>query len=210
MDFVLAQNLSYYVAMSPTPGTPAAFAVNAVVSETAGYFLMMKNNAQSGGQRLHLDYLRLICGVVPASATAAEFFLKSDTVSRYTSGGTQLNPVNVSADMPNASQALVFTGNLTTPAAGSAARVLARGKLRTGIPVVGDEFIIKFGTTEAAHAGGLGGTVAQRIPVHAPPVVIGPQQWLGLQLWFPGNVTTAPQFEVEAGWWETPHNWAAP
>ncbi len=59
MDFVLAQNLSYYVAMSPTPGTPAAFAVNAVVSETAGYFLMMKNNAQSGGQRLHLDYLAL-------------------------------------------------------------------------------------------------------------------------------------------------------
>ena len=50
MEPQLATNLTYYVAAS-TPGTPIVFAVNAAVSETAGYFLSIKNNAVAGSVR---------------------------------------------------------------------------------------------------------------------------------------------------------------
>src|SRR5882724_8567682 len=88
---ILADKGAYFISTNPTPGTPLAFAVNAAVSETAGYFLTIKNNEAANGKRIYLDYLSLLCGVVPASATAGEMFVKLDTAG-WTSGGTQCTP----------------------------------------------------------------------------------------------------------------------
>src|SRR5437016_11198053 len=85
---LLADKGAFFVATNPTPGTGIAFAVNAAVSETAGYFLSIKNTEAANGKRVYLDYLRLLCGVVPASATSAEMFIKTDTTG-YSSGGSQ-------------------------------------------------------------------------------------------------------------------------
>jgi hypothetical protein len=44
--------------------------------------------------------------------------------------------------------------------------------------------------------------VALRMPIVLPPVVIAPQSFALVQLWFPGNAATASQFEFEMGMFE--------
>jgi len=48
-NLILADKGAYFIATNPTPGTGIAFAVNAAVSETAGYFLSIKNTEQANG-----------------------------------------------------------------------------------------------------------------------------------------------------------------
>lgn len=205
-NHALADEGSYFVTTNPTPGTAIAFAVSASVSETAGYFLAIINGSSAGdpsAKNIYLDYLRLICSVVPASGTAGHFFLKSDVSSKYTSGGSALTPVNPNTGNGNSSVASVKAGALTTAAASGVARLISRGVLRGAIPVVNDEYVFDFGGAEAA--GGsiiLSGTSVQRMGIPVPPVVIGPGSMVGLQLWFPSNASTPSQFELELAHWE--------
>lgn len=196
---------TYYTANNPTPGTGIAFAVNAAVSETAGYFLNIKNNDALGAAdafRIYMHYIRLICTVAPASGTAGHFFLKSDNVNRYSSGGTALTGVAVNTDTSTTSIALVNAGALTTAAASQGARLLSRGVLRSAIPVAADEWYFAFGAVDGPGSIQLAGTAAQRMVIPCPPVILGPQHNLGLQLWFPANATTPLSAEVEVGWFE--------
>jgi hypothetical protein len=192
---------SYYTAANPTPGTAIVFAVNNAVSETAGYYFAIRNSDAAGGRRIVMDFIRLIQGVVPASGNAGHYFLKIDT-NMVTTAASTLVAVNNNGDAGNASVAQVYAGANTTAARTSAARTVDRGVLRSVIPVLNDEWIFKFGGVEAAGPSSLGGTVALRMPIPCPPVIVGPGQSLGLQLWFPSNASTAAQFEIEAGWCE--------
>src|SRR6267143_1796369 len=112
---ILADDEQYFVATNPTPGTAIAFAINAAVSETAGYFLSVLNNDAKGGKRIFLDYLKLLCAVVPASATSAEMFIKTDTAG-FSSGGSAVTPVNTNSDSTAGSVAVINAGALTTAA----------------------------------------------------------------------------------------------
>lgn len=202
---LLADEGTYQVATSPTPGTAIAFAVNASVSETAGNFIYLKNNESQGNsraKRIYLNYIRLLAGTVPAAAVAAHFFIKVDNKDRYTSGGTTIIPVNANIDSGTGTVSQLYAGALTTTAPSPSARLLARGILRSAIPVANDEFVLSCGFVEAPGSIQLGGLVAQRMSVPIPPVVLGPQDNMCLQLWFPSNAVTAPQFEVEMGWFE--------
>jgi hypothetical protein len=195
---VLADDGLYFVATNPTPGTAIAFAVNAAVSETVGYFLSIQNSELPGGKRIFLDFLKLLLAVVPASATSAEMFIKLDTAG-FTSGGTPITPVNPNSDSATKSVAVINAGALTTAARSGAARLVTRNKLRTAIPVAGDEWDFIFGADEFAAASATGGANAQRMPIGLPPVIIAPQQFALFQLWFPGNAATPAQFELELG-----------
>lgn len=198
--WVLADEGSYFVATNPGPGTPIAFAVNAAVSETAGYFLSVQNT--DAAQKLYLDYLRLICAAVPASATSGEMFVKTDTVG-FASGGTPITPVSVNGEIPvtTKSSAVINAGALTTNTRSANARLLARSKLRTAIPVAGDEWIYDFGCQEFAGAGITGGATALRMPIGVPPVIVAPGSFALFQLWFPANAVTPASFEFELGYW---------
>lgn len=202
--FLHADDGRYFVSTNPTPGTGINFAVNAAVSETAGYFLTVQNTATAvggaaakSGSRVYLDYLRLICVAVPASATAGELFVKVDSAGR-TSGGTQCPPVNPNFDSAAASVSDVWAGAITT-AARASARLVARAKLRAAIPVAGDEWNFVFGSQEHSTAQVLNGTNSQRMPIGLAPVVLAPQSFALLQLWFPGNAATPASFEFELG-----------
>lgn len=201
----LADEGSYLVATSGNPGTGLAFPVAATISETAGYFLNILNNDRAGAadaQRLYLHYIRLICTVAPASATSGHFFLKTDSISRYASGGSALAALAPNTDSSSLSVAVINAGSLTTVAAGQSARLLARGVLRTAVPVVFDEWVFQFGATDGPGSVQLAGAAAQRMVIPCPPVILGPQSNLGLQLWFPANATTGLSAEIEIGWWE--------
>ena len=194
---LVADEGAYFVATNPTPGTAIAFALNAAVSETAGYFLSIKNTEPANGKRIYLDYLRLICAVAPASATAGDMFIKLDSAG-FSSGGSAITPVNPNYDSTTASVADVRAGALTT-AARVAARLVVRARLRTAIPVVGDEWDFVFGAYEHSTAQVFNGTNPQRMPIGLPPIIIAPQSFALLQLWFPGNAVTPASFEFELG-----------
>jgi hypothetical protein len=193
---------NYFVATNPTPGTAIAFAVNAAVSETAGYFLSVQNLQAANGKRIYLDYLRLILATVPASATAGEMFVKLDTTGR-TSGGTQCVPVNPNYDIAElrhvGRRCLGGSADLRGPlgCASGRAREAADGdpcrRRRVGLPLR---------RNEVGDASSTGGAVALRMPIVLPPVIIAPQSFALVQLWFPGNAATASQFEFELGMFE--------
>lgn len=196
----------YFTARNPTPGTALAHAVSDAVSETAGNFLAIKNNSSPGAsteKKIVLDYIRLVCGVAPASGTAAYFYLAlNSSALKYTSGGTELTPVNCNMNESGSSNAKVYAGALTTIAAAATARIVGGGVVRTAIPVVGDEYIFHFGSGSFSGYSLLGGTATVRECIPCPPAILGPQHVATLQLWFPSNAAVAGSFEVSLGWWE--------
>lgn len=196
---------TYQIATSPTPGTGIAFVVNTGVSETAGNFLYLKNNESQGNtraKRIYIQYLRMILTAVPAAGISGHFFIKVDNKDRYTSGGTQILPYNANIDAGTGTVAQMYVGALTTVAPSPSSRLLSRGVLRSAIPVLNDEWILVSGPVDFPGALSLGGAVAQRMPIPIPPLVIGPQDNLCLQMWFPSNAVTPASFEFEMGWWE--------
>src|SRR4051812_23324271 len=99
--YAMADEGTYYRSTNQTPGTATAYSITTAFSATAA-FAIIRNTDSAGGKRLFLDYLRLICTTVPASATSAHFAVSVDTANRYTSGGTALTPQNVNTNDTNA------------------------------------------------------------------------------------------------------------
>jgi hypothetical protein len=205
---VIADEGSFFTTSSPTPGTGLAFAITAAASDTAGNFLLIKNNDNvsdsPNNKRIYLSYIKLICTVAPVTASAGQFKMNCDgfLTARYTSGGTVLTPQNLNMDLSSPSVAQVYAGALTTVALSNSARQVGRGVLRTVIPVVNDEYIFHFGSVDWEANQSLATATAIRESIPCPPIILGPQQSFTLGLWFPGNATTAGSFEVECGWWE--------
>lgn len=196
---------TYIVATSPTPGTGIAFSVNASVSETAGNFIYLKNNdaaENSRVKRIYMHYLRLILTAVPVSGLSGHYFIKVDNKDRYSSGGTQITPINANISGGTGTISQVYAGALATNAPSASARLMSRGIMRSTIPVVNDEWMFSFGCADAPGAGNLGGGVAQRMPIPCPPIILGPQANMSVQIWFPSNAVTPASFELEMGWFE--------
>jgi hypothetical protein len=201
-QFGPAEEGQYFTACNPTPGTQVDFVTSAAVSETAGYYFVMKNSDSPSGtnRRIIMDYIRLICTSVPTAGTRGDFFIKVGPGNRYVSTGTLLTPQNCNSAFGNASIALPYIGACVT-VADPAARLLCRGVLRAAIPVALDEFYFCFAPVEGAGTGLTGGTAPLRMTIPCPPVIVAPGHSLGLQLWFASN-NAASKYEFECGWWE--------
>lgn len=202
---MMADEGTYKVAMG-TPGTGIAFTINTGMSETAGNVLYVKNNDAVNNSRakcLYPHYIRMICTVVPAAATAMHAMVKIDNRDRYTSGGTQLTVNNPNIGIGAGTQSQIFAGALTTVAPSPSAYPVARAVMKTAIPVVNDEWLFLFGSSDGGGSSiALGGAVAQRMVIPCPPVILPPQSNMCLQMWCPTNAVTAPSFEFEVGFFE--------
>lgn len=195
--YPIAEEGSYFKAMNPTIGTALAYPVTAAFSATAGAaFLIRNGSASATGPNIYIDYIRFTIAVAPATATQAMFAVVLDPSNRYTSGGSALTVANGNLNSSNTTNAVIFAGSLVTTAASGSVRNIARGGLKTAIPVVGDTFTINFGAVDS---------VATNSGVcQAGPAVLGPNANHSclVHLWFPANATTGASFEVDAGWWE--------
>jgi len=194
---------TYYTATNATPGTAVSYSITAAFADTAA-MITMRNGDGTGGKRLYLDYIRIIQGAtVPASSTAGQFACKLDVSLRATAGTTS-TPQNPNLDVSQSASIMDFRFTPTVTAASGAARLVSRGVMRSVLPVINDEWVFAFGTVEKSAGILLGGTVAQRMIIPCPPVILGPgnNHTFLLHVWFPGNATTAGNFEYEAGWWE--------
>ncbi len=176
-----AQEGSYFVATNATLGTAiAGKAAPTTLADTAA--LMFLRNDSANNRQLMLDYILLMVAAAGTNGTDWQFSMQGDTgASRYTSGGTNITPVNpnmASANTPGLDGGLIRFGDLTIAAATSAARILHHGLVRTVIKVVGDKYLFKFGDSSPGVISGipLEGTTQASINIPCPPVVLGPGQ----------------------------------
>ncbi len=182
---------TYFCATNPTPGTGiATIAAPTTLADTSPFWIVKNNNTQTSNKYIYLDYLKMIVTAAGTAGTALNFASKVDAagVSRYTSGGSTITPVNVNIDSGNASAAQVFAGAIVAAAASASARLLDHILIRPVIPVVNDSYVINFGQVDPS-IGALipSGTANAQQQFSTSPVVIGPQEtWLG-HLWLPSQ-----------------------
>lgn len=200
--YPVADEGSYFNAINPTPGTGIAQTIQTSFSGTNGVLTVRNGTAGAHQKRLFLDYVRLIPTVAPASATRSELLISLDDSTRYSSGGSSITALpNANMHSTDTSNAVVHFGALTLSAETANVRRIARAQLRAAIPVVFEEYVIRFAQPEPV-AGTMAGTTALRSVIPVGPAMLGPGHSLQVHLWHPSNATTAASWEFELGWWE--------
>ena len=202
----LANEGSYYIVTTPTPGTGLASDIKTSYSATVP-FAYIFNSGLSGGRsdlRVFLDYIKLIVTVAPASTTQSHWALVLDTAARAitTDNTTAMTPKSPNGIITATGAVSVFksqsSGTASAIAGATNGRVVGRGTWG-GLPIIGDELVIACGK----HVDGYAGTsVTARKVSNAPPVIIGPGQSLTLFTWWVSNASTGLSYELEAGYWE--------
>jgi hypothetical protein len=209
---LLADEGSYFIATNVTPGTAQAYNIQAAFSDTTPLLYIQNNDSKANpfAKRMYLDYIKLICTVVPASATGARFAVKTDPQLRTISTNNTLaiTPTSPNSDVATQSVCSVNAQNSGTAsvltASSGAARLVANASMG-GIPVVGDELVLVCGPADPGPYPGLTAaqaTCAGRKVSCLPPIILGPNSALTLCAWFPGNAATGLSYEFEMGWWE--------
>lgn len=201
----LADEGSLFVATNPTFGT-AISGTTAPTSFSATVALLSMYNSQtattSPSKRIYPAWIAVEVRTVGTAGTKVQFVMNADAGNRYSSGGTALTAVNPNMDSSAASIATLNFGALTASAASSQVRRIKHGQIRPVIQVTGDVYLFVFGQAQAPHPGAeISGTNAQVIPVHCPPVCLGPNQSLLLHEVQPSQ-TAAATYEISMAWWE--------
>mgnify|MGYP001582756064 CR=1 FL=1 len=204
----LAEVGCYFVATSPTPMTGIALTTSITTfAETAGAVgdsLLIKNTetgSANSAKRIYPDYLR-IRNVTQAPTSATDWYISGVldySAVRYTSGGSQITPINANGDSSLASVATIYFGALTT-AIPASRRLLFSLMVLPRLMIIKDMIILQFG--------GISGDVIppnsaaiMDVAYNVPPCVIGPAQNLTLKMWGTANAAAA-QFEFDFGYWE--------
>ena len=197
----VADEGSYYIATSTgTPGTGVNTLATPTTWVATSPYILIKNNDSVGGKRIYFHYIKLVCTVAGGSGTNIHYDVYTDTINRYSSGTGAFGPaVNVNTDSSNISVTQCYAGPLVTAAASASVRRLGNGVFKTGIVVVGDTYILSFGSDNFS----MGTAVAtiNNVFFNHPPVILAPQSSMLFYLWLPGQAG-ASAFEIEVGFWE--------
>jgi len=158
--------------------------------------------ASQSSKSIYLQYIKMILTAVPTSATNWNFAMRADSVNRFTSGGTQLVPINPNTIFPNTSIMLIqFGAVVTTSLPSGAQRVLARGQIQSTVPVVQDEWWFTFGDVSMPTGMIMTATTVKKLVIPCGPIVLGPGWGMTLEMWGTSNAA-APAWEAEFAWVE--------
>ncbi len=203
---VSADQGNYFTFTNPTVGTGLVSGVVTSQADTTPLLIIKNANSVLSGVNIYPDFLKLVVSVVGVGHTIPYMSLKIDrsqSVSRYTSGGTQLTPQNSSTGAGNISgNGQVYFGAITAAAAGTGA-LLASHRIKGAIEVVLDSFTFDFGAAEQQPQNGLvdNTTTISHAIFNMPPVVIGPQQTMLIHYWG-ASMSTGTTFFVNGGYTE--------
>lgn len=203
----LAEEGSYFMSTNPTIGTAVAGAVSATFVDTVAFFVI-QNTGPAGGVMVFPDFLRMRPTVAPASATNWLYALKLEPSSLRTpsAGNATITPVNTNGQSATAAlcrlQAFTGAANLTVAAATTNARILGNGVISGVIPVVNDELVISFGSTDPASSAAGPTATASRRSAAAGPIAIPGGGSLTIAMWGLSNAATGISAEYEFGHWE--------
>lgn len=212
----LADEGSYFAVASsgtvspPIPGTFVAQQGQITAFGDTTPLWVIQNTAPAGGKNIYLDFLRLLLGgTAPTGTISLELAVRIDTISKLPTNSNQYTtplPINVNGASDRAAVAKVYAylaaQAMATPASSGAVRNVARARIPTGVAVVGDQYLFRFGTTEpdsAAATTAARATHPVSISGQANPVIIAPGQWATIHLWWLTSATNLPTWEWELG-----------
>jgi hypothetical protein len=187
-----------------TGGTPIATGTSvptgASIPATTPLIVVKNNSPIGSGIRTWVHSLNIvqIGGTVPASVTSVQAAVVVDSGDRTPTANLTLATPNNVVIGGRASTSQVWqcnAGNLTVPAASSAAITTARRQIRSGITVLLDEYELRFGSE--APVTKMPTAVVGSFATSLPALVIQPQHFALIYLWFPGGATNAFTHEYE-------------
>lgn len=185
---------SFFVDTNPTLETGLATTAAPIAFSDTAAFYTCYNTDPVGGRRIALAYLKLVSTVVGAGpSTGVKLAVTIDEGDRYASGGAQLIPQNPNMDAEQSDAAEVWAGAVVLAAATqSVRRPVSSRWLKRAVHVVGDQYMVFFGSDTPARAAGV-----DSVDV-LPPIIIGPRQSVNIHLWLPAQ-SAASNFEIEVG-----------
>jgi len=191
---MLADEGSYFTAMTATPGTGYNLTGATQTGFVATTPTLTIYNGEAAGtyKRYYLDMMRVCWTAAPTAAASCHGCIVVDTGNRYSGSGTALTVYNCNEDDTTTSNAVVYGGAITATSA-SSPRYLHRFTLSSAIPVIGETYSLAFGEQSIYTSANKGAVVG--------PVVIGPGQTALVYLWLPSQSATG-QGEVNLNWWE--------
>jgi len=201
----LSEEGSYFTATNATQGTPiSGTAAPTAFSATVALMSLYNTAVQgaSGAKNIILDYIQLEVRAAGTNGTNFLYAMSLDAGNRFSSGGTAITPTNSNMGLTTATGATLNVGALTATAASSGVRRPKAGQVRSVIKVVGDVYLFLFGQSTASFAGmPLEGTLQAMIPIHCPPVTLGPNTTFLLHE-VAASQSVAATYEFSMGWWE--------
>lgn len=194
---VLADEGSYFTAITPTPGTGIVDGAVATFVETTPSLTIYNGTSN---KHLVLDFIRFTVTVVSTASEQVQFTNTIDSGKRWTSGGTAMTINGASTDGQVMSNGVsIQKGIITASAATAARRVLSHTIYRWGtLEIVGDVYEMRFG--EPASKSLANAATVCTFSRGVPPVVIGPNQSF-VQVGWGTNMSTGPTHALEMGFW---------
>lgn len=197
----LADEGSYYTVNNAQTGLATAAAPTAFSATNP--FLTIYNNASPSddfAKRIYFDYMTFVATAPGTGGTNLQFAIVADRGNRYSSGGTLLSTIGINQSVSLNSGAKINAGNVTATAATASARTLVGNRYMKGaIPVIGDQYTIRFGNTDVTDQ-----LVTSTITFssnNVGPIVIGPDETLLVYFWLPSQ-SAASSYVPEIGYWE--------
>lgn len=212
-DYPVADEGNLFVFSNPTPGTAIAM-VTSVVDDAATQssthaqaspVLLIQNQQQAGsGINIYLQYLKMILGQVPTSATYWRYAIRLDPLStKLTTAGTVITPVQPNPASSQKSKAYITFGAITTVIASAQSVLIDNGQVDGGLPVTQDQWLFIFGGPRQAESSIGTKTLVKQLTVNASAVVIPPQYFMTLEMWGASNAA-APTWEFTGAYYERP------
>ena len=209
----------FYVG-SNTVGTAIATNTDPIAIAATEGMLSIYNSASTTGDDNRNTiimplYIKLVCTVINASSTDFSMRVATDTIQRYSTGGTQLtmNSTFVNSDTAGAARPTavgeVYFGDLTLAAVSSEAQigqVVVRAGGSAQGQVVGDEYLIGFGNYQNSGNTTLSAAASKSMTKNLSPVFLGPGSSLIVQPLATAGAATGASFNVEVGVIELYHN----
>lgn len=206
-DHILAGEGSYMIATNTTVGTGQTWvaAQTAFADTTPNWYIQNNENPANGSAKsLHFRFLKMISTAVATSTSLIRYAAILDPVARTlsTDNTATITPTCFSGNVSPTSLPLIKVQNSATAsvitASSAAKRLLANGTLG-GLNVVGTEFQINFGSTDAG--GGQNGVAAETIPNrrvnNEGPIIVGPGQNVTIHVWLVGSsASPAPEWTL--------------
>lgn len=187
---------SYFMALTPTPGTGIIGTVNIAAITDVSPTMVVYNGDST--KRLYPQFLNLHETVVSTSGARVQFTWYTDNINRWTSSGTALTIGSTnSGGAANSTTAIHVGTAMVSPAA--SARVLIDHVVFAGaLDVVENQYEFIFGGTAGHVSNAAVVTTVQHYSKIMPPVCIMPGHSLVMHQWA-ASQANAPTFEYRFG-----------
>lgn len=203
---------SYFTANNAQTGLATA-AAPTTFSATNPFLLLYNNGSVTDdfASRIYLDYILLLSTAAGTGATNIQFAIVKDSVSRYSSGGTEITANIVPCGPTSTSSAMkMWAGNITASAASASARTIVGNRViktyTAPAPTVNDQYMVRSGAPSVSENlvytnNGTTLITSMKTVDSIPPIVAGAGESILFYLWFTGQ-SAASSFAPEVSWWE--------